>query len=29
MPSMKQYYQEMGFGMKESFNAYLKSLSES
>jgi len=26
MPSMKQYYQEMGFGMKESFNAYLKSL---
>jgi len=26
VPSLKRYYQDMGFGMKQSFNAYLKSI---
>ena len=26
VPSLKRYYRDMGFGMKESFNAYLRSI---
>ena len=28
VPSLKRYYKDMGFGMKQSFNAYLKSISQ-
>lgn len=26
VPSLKTYYNELGFGMKESFNAYMRSI---
>jgi len=28
VPSLKRYYKDMGFGMKQSFNAYLKSINK-
>ena len=26
VPSLRRYYQDLGFGMRDSFNAYMKSI---